>query len=76
MRVIFTLMCVILTHFDFKKALLQYIIYINLSYRHMPAAPMHAESTLEHCNSTILRVGSTRIFEDSTRMRDKNLYLI
>jgi hypothetical protein len=56
--VIFTLLRVLFT-----------LMSINLSYRHMAAVSMRAKSTLcADCNRTILRVGSTRICEDLTRM--------
>jgi hypothetical protein len=63
--VVFTLMRVLFTYecdFDtLRVEILYYNICINLSYRHMSAVGMLAESTFyADCNRTIMRVGTKK----------------
>jgi hypothetical protein len=73
-------MSVVLTHYVLKYFIttLYYNITllqcINLSYRHMSAAGMRAESTLCADCSTCICEDSTRMRSGSIRMRVQNLY--
>jgi hypothetical protein len=57
MQVIFTLKGVILTHYVLKYFITKYAVTC-----------LPNQHSAWHCNRTILRVGSTRICEDSTRI--------